>query len=83
MPIYEYQCDCGKSFSRFLPIEKRHDVICECGRTPRIKISLAFHRMAKLFSVLDHDGTILHQRQTIEKTPPPDYYPSEHNLLEV
>ena len=72
-PHYEYECVCGLTFDRFLPINSRHDVLCSCGGQPQIKIGKVFNRMARPFKVFDHDGTLLHQRQTITKTPPMGY----------
>ena len=60
MPIYEYRCDCGARLEEYRSIESRHNVTCRCGRVPKIVPSIAFDRKAEFFSVLDHDGTILH-----------------------
>jgi len=73
MPLYEYSCECGRTFEELVPMDKRHDVLCSCGRKPQILIGSVFYRMAEFFSVLDHKGNILQQTQTIEKTPPPEY----------
>ena len=73
MPNYEYRCECGKTFERILPIEKRYDTTCSCGKQAQLLISHTNLRIAEPFSVLAHDGTVLHQTQTIEKTPPPGY----------
>jgi len=33
MPVYEYECSCGKAFDRYLPVAKYLDPqTCECGQ---------------------------------------------------
>lgn len=83
MPIYEYECEGGHRFEEFHSIENRHSVVCSCGKPVHIKISLGSFRMARPFTVLAHDGTVLHQSQTTAKTPPPDYRWDNSNLVEV
>lgn len=83
MPLYEYICKCGGTFDKVMPIGRRYDVMCSCGDKPQIKIGLVSYRMAEPFSVLAHDGTVLHQTQTIEKTPPLGYRHDNHNLAEA
>lgn len=83
MPLYEYICACGRAFDRVEPISRRHDVLCVCGEKPRIKIGKVLYRMAQPFRILDHNGNILHERQTIEKKPPLGYRHENPNLVEV
>ncbi len=84
MPIYQYTCDGRHRFESFKHrIEDRHDATCECGLKGTLIMSSVMCRMARPFTVYDHEGTILHQRQTIEKTPPPGYRYENPNLAEV
>jgi len=70
MPIYEYRCECGKEFEALRGIENRHDVTCECGKVPKLKVS-KWGRMliAGTFTVVGGDGTILEKRPTTDRTP--------------
>ncbi len=84
MPIYEYGCGCGRSFEALKSIEDRHNVTCGCGRVPEIKMPrTALFIIAAPFRVLAHDGTVLHERQVIENTPPSGYRMDNPNLVEV
>jgi putative FmdB family regulatory protein len=84
MPCYEYECEGGHKFEEYRSIEDRLNAFCPmCKRPVHIKISLTSHRMARPFMVLAHDGTILHQAQTITQTPPPDHRWGNTNLVEV
>jgi len=74
MPIYEYHCSCGADFERVLPIYRRHDVLCSCGKKAQLEISMPIPcRVAGAFKVYANDGTVLHQGQTMVSTPPPLY----------
>ena len=44
MPIYEYQCDCGKGGEFILPLNHPPQV-CECGRTMQRKMSVSSFTM--------------------------------------
>ena len=70
MPLYEYECECGKKFETLRSIEDRYNVSCECGKEPVLKVS-AWGRVlvAGTFTVVGHDGTILSKTQTTERTP--------------
>ena len=70
MPLYEYNCDCGKSFEALKSIAGRHNTICECGKVAKLKIS-AWGRVliAGFDTVVGHDGTILSRKQSTEQTP--------------
>ncbi len=83
MPIYEYICNCGATFDRVMPMDKRHNVVCACGTKAKIRIGNVSYRVAQPFRVYAHDGTLLHETQTIEKTPPPMYRYENPNLAEV
>lgn len=40
MPVYEYLCQCGKSFDRYLPLEKyKEPQNCDCGKVAEKQIS--------------------------------------------
>lgn len=40
MPIYEYQCKCGKVTEQTMPMAERKDRIkCECGKYATFKFS--------------------------------------------
>ena len=84
MPVYEYECECGHRFEEYRKIEDRNSVVCPmCKKLARLKISLSSFRMAVPFSVFAHNGTLLHTRQTPEKTPPLGYGYENENLAEV
>ncbi len=70
MPLYEYECDCGKRFEVRRSIASRLSATCECGASPRLLISLqGDHRTAHTFTTYGHDGRVIGQRQTAERTP--------------
>ena len=74
-PLYEYECDGGHRFEAFKHRrEDRYDVVCpECRERVNLLMSPFTHRVARPFAVFDIDGTLLHQTQTIEKSPPVGY----------
>lgn len=39
MPIYNYKCTCGKSFSKIKKYGDRDDVVCECGNKCNADVS--------------------------------------------
>ena len=40
MPIYEYYCKkCNKTFEKIACISERDNVLCGCGRSPKVLIS--------------------------------------------
>lgn len=69
MPLYEYECSCGKTFELLKSIENRHDTICECGRVPILKIS-SWGRVfiAAPFTVVGPGGNVLSRTQSTERT---------------
>ena len=70
MPLYEYECDCGKGFAARRSIASSLSATCRCGATPRLLMSLQrTHRVAHTFTTYGHDGCIIGQRQTAERTP--------------
>jgi len=84
MPLYEYECGCGHRFEELHTIEDRNKATCPiCGESAHIRIAPSYSRMATPFSVLDHDGTVLHSRQTTEKLPPTGYRYENPNLVEA
>ncbi len=86
MPLYEYECfDCGAKFELLRHRwERLVDTNCKCGGKSKLLVSLPQKaNMAEPFSVLAHDGTVLHQKQTTEKTVPPGYRYDNPNLMEV
>ena len=79
MPLYEYECEGGHRFEELHSMEDRHNAVCPICRKPvKLGMSSSTFRLAEPFSVYAHDGTLLHRRQTIEKTPPFDYVAREH-----
>lgn len=43
MPIYEFSCECGARFDRFLPLAKYAEKqTCNCGKTAQRRISAPF-----------------------------------------
>lgn len=84
MPFYQYECNKHRFEQFHHRKEDRYDAVCpECGETGTLIMAPVRFRTARPFTVYDHDGTILHQRQTIEKTPPPGYRYENPNLVEV
>ncbi|KKM86964.1 hypothetical protein LCGC14_1273680 [marine sediment metagenome] len=69
MPLYQYQCPCGNEFERLARMDARRDVRCSCGKTPELKVSSFSNRSAEYFTAVGHDGSIIAQRQTTERTP--------------
>ena len=71
MPIYEYKCSCGKELEFYRSMGNRHDVLCpECGAVPSLKISVpSKHVMCMTFTVVNGDGTVIGQRNDMQRTP--------------
>lgn len=70
MPLYEYECECGRKFEALRNIEDRHNVACECGKVPNLKVSKWGRVLiAGTFTIVGGDGRILDRRQTTERTP--------------
>ncbi len=71
MPLYEYECEEGHRFEAFSSIENRNDVVCpDCKRAVRIRISVPRKPLiAHTFTTYGHDGRIIGQKQTTERTP--------------
>lgn len=69
MSLYEYECECGRTFDALRSIANRHSVTCVCGRVPSLKIS-AWGRVtiAGWDTVIGHDGTVLSRKQSTEQT---------------
>lgn len=70
MPLYEYECECGRKFEAIKSIADRHNTICKCGRIAKLKIS-AWGRVifAGFDTVVGCDGTVLSKKQSTEQTP--------------
>lgn len=70
MPLYEYQCGRGHRFEKVKSIESRHDVICpSCGEPTEIIPSITReHKTAFPFRVYGHDGQMIHDTQTTDRT---------------
>lgn len=85
IPIYAYECSSHGRFEVRQPMADERKANCpECDKPAEPRISACIFRFAEPFSVYAHDGTLLHRRQTTEKTPPPDYrWGKESNLVEV
>ena len=85
MPLYEYYCDCGKEFEAFRSIAERHNVKCPtCKRVVHLKISLqGKHRVAHTFTTIGHDGRVIGQRQTTERTPISGKVPGTDRVINV
>ena len=68
MPLYEYQCKCGK-FEAIRPIRDRNNVTCPCGGTPKLLLSTyMLARSAGRFQVYDCNGNLAANKQTTERT---------------
>ena len=71
MPLYEYKCECGEEFEALRGIEDRHNVVCECGKVPKLKISKWGRVLvAGWFTVVGGDGTILSRKQVVDDPSP-------------
>ena len=70
MPLYEYECEGGHNFEKLHSIEDRNNVVCpKCEKPVHIRISLqGKSRIAHTFTTVGHDGRIIGQRQTTERT---------------
>ena len=71
MPLYEYYCDCGEEFELLRSMDERNNAVCPVCRQPaHIKISAhGKHLTAHTFTTIGHDGRVIGQRQTTERTP--------------
>lgn len=71
MPLYEYYCECGKEFEELCSMPERNNVVCPICQLPaHIKISVPRKPLvAHTFTTFGHDGRIIGQRQTTERTP--------------
>lgn len=71
MPLYEYECEGGHKFEGLHSMADRHNVACpNCKRPAHIKLSVPRPPvMAKTFTTYGHDGSMIGQKQTTEKTP--------------
>ena len=70
MPLYEYECGCGRKFESIKSIADRDNVVCGCGVTARRKVS-SWGRVifANFFRVIDGAGREIHNSQITERTP--------------
>ena len=70
MPLYEYRCLCGQSFEKISAIADRGKNVCPvCGQPVMLVIRPNTYRMAEPYRVIDGEGKVIHQSQTIEKAP--------------
>lgn len=79
MPIYEYQCQCGKRFEELRSMEKRHDAVCpRCSKVPKLLISQLAKRnpfdLRIPLTVYNHDGSVVGRRFDHRPTPYPEEY---------
>jgi len=82
MPIYEYECECGKRLELYRHMDKRHDVLCECGRKPTLLISKPAddnpYRTRITLTLIDGDGNVIGKRHDHTRTPSfMEYHPKE------
>lgn len=71
MPIYEYRCnECGYEFEEYRGMADRYNVNCpDCKRAVHIRMSVFVEgRPSHTFTTYGHDGQIIGQRQTTERT---------------
>jgi putative FmdB family regulatory protein len=70
-PLYEYECEGGHRFEQIRSIDKRLNVDCpDCEKVVDIRISAPRKAlMAHTFTTYGHDGRIIGQKQTTERTP--------------
>ena len=71
MPVYEYYCDCGKEFEDLRNMTDRNNAVCPaCRKLAHIRISVPRKALtAHTFTTIGHDGRVIGQRQTTERTP--------------
>jgi len=70
MPLYEYECEGGHRFEELHSIEDRNNVVCpNCEKPVHVRISLLGKPLfAHTFTTYGHDGSVIGQRQTTERT---------------
>ncbi len=72
MPIYNYECGCGKKFELLRPMRQSGEKApCPSCFEDAVQIVSSLRKclVAHPFVVFAHDGTILHSTQTTERTP--------------
>ncbi len=72
MPLYDYECSCGKKFEAIRPIGLRHTADCECGKMGEIRMSSCQPSrvlIAGWDTVVGHDGRILSRKQSTDTIP--------------
>lgn len=62
MPIYVVQCNkCEKQFEQFSSIDKRHEILCECGGDTKLLIPRSYGKdWFRAHINEDFDGTPIH-----------------------
>ena len=68
MPLYDYECTCGKQFEVFTTVSNRNNIHCECGR--KAKLLTTLHRPQIRFpeGIWDiGDKEIYHLKDNYEK----------------
>lgn len=72
VPIYEYECDCGRRLEFYRQIENRYDAVCpECGDIPHLLVSPVRYRIATPLPVYLHDGTKVYEFRDAPDIRPP------------
>lgn len=70
MPLYEYECEGRHRFESIRSADSRYNINCpSCKRSVHIRPSLSSFRMAQPFTIVDGDGTVLHNAQTTDTVP--------------
>lgn len=71
MPLYEYKCEGGHRFEEIHSIADRNNANCpDCKGAVHIVPSAPSRiRMAYTFTTYGHDGSVIGQSQSTEKTP--------------
>ncbi len=85
-PLYEYYCECGEQFELLRPMRQVHEgAPCPCCSKSARRIMSPSRKplVAHTFTTYGHDGRIIGQKQTTERTPPPGYRCGNPNLAEV
>jgi len=69
--LYEYECEGGHRFEEIHSIADRNNVDCpDCKRAVHIRISVPRKPLiAHTFTTIGHDGKVIGQKQTTERTP--------------
>lgn len=70
MPLYNYECNGGHKFEELHSMDDRHKAVCPDCKQP-VHLLLSVPRpplMSHPFTTYGHDGQVIGQKQTTERT---------------